>query len=183
MSVRRFGSRDCGVTSWTGGTAWTWWCSACTWRPLRYVCSSCSKVTFSATIRAAQRSVSTSQKQVGKLYQIIHLEEMLEVIKVLCWTGLIGCGELCCSSWELAPRRPPADCRGAVCSDQHVEFHTAGVHPTSPRVSGNSADLHREDDWWYDEVRELFLPPPPISDIISTELIRILFSFLDSCSY
>lgn len=113
-------------------------------------------------IKAAHRSVSTLQRQVGKLHQIIHPEGLLEVIKVLCWTGVTGCGELCCSAWELAPRRPSADCRGAVCSDQHVELHTAGVHPASPWVPGNSADLHREDDWWHDEVRELFVFSPCI---------------------
>lgn len=182
MSVRKCGSRGCGVTSWTGGTAWTWWCSACTWRPLRYVCLSCSKVTSSAMITTAQRSVSTLLRQVRRLYQIIHPEGLLEVLKVLCWTAMIGCVELSCSAWELASGGPPADCGGAVCSDQHVELHTAGVHPASPWVSGNSADLHREDDWWHDEVRALFILSP-VLDIILTEPIRMLFSFLDSCLY
>lgn len=41
---------------------------------------------------------------------------------------------------------------GAVCSDQHAEFHSLGLHPASTRVSRYPADLHWKDDWWHDEV-------------------------------
>lgn len=53
---------------------------------------------------------------------------------------------LCRRAPSVASGGPPADCGGAVCSDEHVELHAAGVHPAGTRVSGYSADLHREDD-------------------------------------
>lgn len=83
MSVRKCGSRGCGVTSSTGGTAWTWWCSACTWRPLHYACWSCSKVTSSVMTLTAQRSVSTSPRLVRKWRQIINPEWLSDVLKVV----------------------------------------------------------------------------------------------------
>ncbi len=67
--------------------------------------------------------------------------------------------KLSCSAGRLASGGPPADSGGAVCSDQHVELHAAGVHPASPWISGNSTDLHWEDDWWHDEVWTLHFVP------------------------
>lgn len=94
--------------------------------------------------------------------------------------------KLSCSTWQLAPGRSSADCRGALCSDQHVKLHTTGIYPASPRISGNTTDLHRKDDWWYDEVIYIWFLIFLHLNIQNQKYVNVSFlfvCFLDLCSY
>lgn len=110
-------------------------------------------------IMMAQRSVSTSPRLVREKKNIINPKWMSQILMLNCFVCLFCFDyvKFSCSTWQLAPGRSSADCRSALCSDQHVKLHTTGIYPASPRISGNTTDLHRKDDWWYDEVIYIWL--------------------------